>query len=95
MDIDDFTTCVLMFLLVFAWMISSIYCMFAFTDGLFPFIIFIFIVVTFTFILREVLFLLWADYVCGLLGLDGPWSGWLSGPNLCGGCWPLVGGTVP
>ena len=37
---------------------------------------------------------LWqADYVGGLLGLVGPWSGWLLGPALCGGCQLLVGGA--
>ena len=32
-----------------------------------------------------------AGYVGGLVGLVGPWSSWLPGPALCGGCWPLVG----
>ena len=29
----------------------------------------------------------------GLIGLSNPRSGRLPGPALCGGCWPLVGGT--
>ena len=33
------------------------------------------------------------DY-CGHAGRQGsPWPGWLPDPTLCGGCWPLEGGS--
>ena len=41
----------------------------------------------------------WALLLCGLttvgglVGLVGPWSGWMPGPALCGGCQLLVGGA--
>ena len=34
-----------------------------------------------------VFLLWWAHYVGGLVGLVGPWSGWLLGPALCRGLW--------
>ena len=40
-----------------------------------------------------VFLLWWADYVGDLVGFVGPWSVWLPGPALCGGCQLLVGGT--
>ena len=44
----------IIFCLIFLQSTYSLYCIFAFTNGSFPFVIFIFQVVTFSFLLREV-----------------------------------------